>query len=162
MYGTKTVHFILKWMLTAMFVIALTGCTNSSEDKKAISEETSIMEVKQRTQDLIQALGAYTADQREEVIEKTQTALSELDQRIDALEARIDNDWDQMNKDSREKARANLKELRNQRSVVAEWSSRLETSSADAWEHTKKGFSDAYRNLSDAWEKSAKEFDTSK
>lgn len=122
----------------------------------------SIKEVKQKTQDLIQALGAYAADQRDEAIEKTKTGLDELDKRIDALETRIDNNWDQMNKAASEKARANLKALRKQRTEVAEWYGRLKTSSADAWEHMKKGFSDAYKKLSDTWEKSAKEFGVTK
>ena len=159
----KNNHSILMWMLTAMLVITLLGCTDSSVDKKAISEDkTSIKEVKQETQDLIQALGTYTADQRDEAIEITKTALDELDKRIDALETRIDNNWDQMNKAAREKARANLKALRKQGTEVAEWYGRLETSSADAWEQMKIGFSDAYKNLSDAWEKSEKEFGTNK
>ncbi|MDA3821174.1 MAG: hypothetical protein PF450_00990 [Bacteroidales bacterium] len=149
----KTNHSILRWMLTAMIVITLIGCTDSSENKKAISEDkTSINEVKQEMQDFIQALGTYTANQRDEAIESTKTALDELDKRIDALETRIDNNWDQMNKVAQEKARANLKALRKQRTEVGVWYSKLETSSANAWEHTKKGFSDAYKNLSDAWE----------
>jgi len=152
----KTNHSIVTWMLTAMLITTVIGCTDSLEDK------TSMKEVKQETQDLIQALGAYTADQREEVIERTKTALDELDKRIDALETRIDNNWDQMNEASREKARANLKTLREQQTEVSEWYSRLETSSADAWEHTKKGLSDAYKNLRDASEKSEKEFGTNK
>jgi hypothetical protein len=148
-------------MLTAMLLIVLISCTDSSEDKKAISEDkTSIKEVKQETQDLIQTLGSYTADQRDEAIVKTKMAVDELDKRIDALETRIDNNWDHMNKAAREKALANMKELRKQRTEVAEWYGRLETSSADAWEHMKKGFSDAYKNLIDAWEESEKEFDT--
>jgi hypothetical protein len=34
----------------------------------------------------------------------------------------------------------------------------MRSSSTDAWEHMKKGFSDAYQSLYDAWEKSVKEF----
>jgi hypothetical protein len=34
----------------------------------------------------------------------------------------------------------------------------MKTSSADAWDHIKNGFSDAYKALADAWEKSEKEF----
>ena len=67
-----------------------------------------------------------------------------------------------MNKAAREKARANLKALRKQRNEVAEWYGGLKASSADAWEHMKKGFSDAYKSLGDAWEKSAQEFGTNK
>lgn len=129
---------------------------------KSSEEKTSIKEVKQETQDLIQALGAYTADQRDEAVQRAKTALNNLDKRIDALEKRIDDNWDQMNKAAREKARANLKALRKQRNEVAEWYGSLKTSSAGAWEHIKKGFSDAYKALGDAWEKSAKEFGTNK
>jgi len=153
---TKTYCSVLTWMLTAMLVVTMIGCTNSSEDK------TSTKEVKQETQDLIQALGDYTADQREEAIERTKTALDKLDKRINALETHIDNNWDQMNDAAREKARAKLKALRKQRTEVSEWYDRLKTSSADVWEHTKKGFSDAYKNLSDAWEKAENEFGTNK
>src|SRR6056297_676879 len=139
----RTNRFILTWMLTAMLVISLIGCTDSSEDNKVVSEDnkvvsednkvvsednkvvsedkTSIEGVKQETQDLIQALGDYTADQQDEAIEKTKTALDKLDKHIAALETRIDDNWDQMNKAAREKARANLQALRKQRTEVAEW-----------------------------------------
>jgi septal ring factor EnvC (AmiA/AmiB activator) len=157
----KTNHPILTRILTAILLVTLLACTDSSEDRKAMSEDkTSIKEVKQETQDLIKALGTYTADQRGEAIERTKKALNELDKRIDALETRIDNNWNQMKKAARERARANMRGLRKQRNEVAEWYGRLETSSADAWEHMKKGFSNAYKNLSDAWEKSEKEFGT--
>jgi TolA-binding protein len=126
------------------------------------SEKTSIEEVKQETQDLIQTIKAYTADQRDEAIQKTKSALENLDKRIDSLETRIVNNWDNMNKAAREKARAKLKDLRKQRIKVAEWYGGLKSSSVDAWEHMKKGFSDAYEAFSDAWEKAEKEFDSNK
>ena len=149
--------------LSAMLVITLTGCTDSSAAKKAISEDnTSIKEVKQETQDLVKALGAYTAGQRDKAVQKAKTALNNMDKRIDVLEKRIDDNWDQMNKAAREKARTNLKTLRKQRTEAAEWYGSLKASSAGAWEHTKKGFSEAYKALGDAWERSANEFDANK
>lgn len=150
-------------MLIAILAITLTYCADSSKDKKAIKEDkTSKKEVKQEAQDLIQALEAYTADQRDEAVQKGQTALDNLGERIDALEKSIEDNWDQMDKTAREKARANLEALRKQRSEVAEWYDNMKTSSADTWDHTKKGFSDAYKALEDAWEKSAKEFGANK
>ena len=126
------------------------------------SEKTSIEEVKQETQDLIQTIKAYTADQRDEAIQKTKSALENLDKRIDSLETRIDNNWDNTNKTAREKVRLNLKALRKQRIKVAEWYGSLKNSSADAWGHMKKGFSDAYKALYDAWEKSEQAFRSEK
>lgn len=151
----KTNYYSM-FMLIALLVITLPGCSDSSEDK------TSIKEVKQETQDLIQSLGAYTADQRDEAVQRAKTALDNLDERIDALETRIDDNWDQMNKATRDKARASQKALRKQRTEVAEWYGGLKTSSADTWGHMKKGFSDAYKALGDAWEKSVKEFGSKK
>jgi hypothetical protein len=78
----------------------------------------------------------------------------------DALESRVDNEWDQMTQTAREKARANLKTLRQQRNELAEWYGSFKNSSAGAWEQMKKGFSDAYQAMSDAWEKAQSEFDS--
>jgi len=154
MKNTKTRFFI--FILMVILVIAPLCYAEKSTDK------TSIEEVKQETQDLIQALGAYTADQRDEAVQKARTALHNLDERIDALEKRIDDNWDQMNKAARDKARANLKALRKQQNKVAEWYGGLKASSASAWEHTKKGFSDAYKALGDGCNNTAKKFGTNK
>ena len=147
--------------VSIFFLIILFGIAPLSHAETS-SEKTSIEEVKQETQDLIQTIKAYTADQRDEAIQKTKSALENLDKRIDSLETRIDNSWDNMNKAAREKARANLKYLRKQRIKVAEWYGGLKSSSVDAWEHMKKGFSDAYEAFSDAWEKAEKEFGSGK
>jgi len=65
-----------------------------------------------------------------------------------------------MNKAAREKARDSLKALHKQRTKVAEWYGSMKSSSADAWKHMKQGFSDAFKALYNAWEKSEKEFST--
>ncbi len=38
----------------------------------------------------------------------------------------------------------------------------MKNSSADAWEHVKKGFTDSYAALQNAWEKAQNEFDNKK
>jgi len=150
----KTLTFI--FMLIAMLGIAPLCYADKS------SEKTSIEDIRQETQELIQALKSYTADQRDEAIQKSKRALENLDRRIDALETRVDNNWDKMDKAAREKARNSLKEVRKQRTRVAEWYGSLKSSSEDAWAHMKKGFSDAYNALYDAWEKSEEEFSSGK
>ena len=124
------------------------------------SDKASINEVKQETHELIQALESYSAAQRDEAIQKSKAALDNLDKRIEALETRIDNNWDTMNETARQKARASLKSLRQQRIQVAEWYGSFKSSSDDAWEQMKKGFSNAYSAISDAWEKAEKEFES--
>jgi predicted PurR-regulated permease PerM len=147
---------IFTLILIAMFVIIPMSWAESSSDK------SSLEDIRQETQDLIEALKTYSIDQRDEVVRKAKATLDNLDNRIDTLETRVDNNWDKMDKAAREKARAALRALRKQRNRVAEGYGSLKSSSADAWEHMKKGFSDAYQKLYDAWEKTEKEFESKK
>lgn len=121
------------------------------------SGETSIEDVKQKTQSLLETLKNYTAEQRDEAMQKSKAALDNMDKRIEALETHVYNNWDKMDKAAREKSRDSLAALRRQRTQVAEWYGSLKNSSSDAWGNMKKGFSDAYSALHDAWEKSEKE-----
>ena len=52
-----------------------------------------------------------------------------------------------MNEATRKEACENLRALRKQGSQVAEWYGNMKTSSANAWDHMKNGFSDAYKTL---------------
>jgi len=151
----------MKFNISAIVLIGILGITPMCYAETS-TEKTSIKKVKQETQNLLQTLDAYTADQKDEAIRKTKTALDKLDKRIDALEARVDESWDKMDKDAREKSRDSLKALRKQRNVVAEWYGSLKSSTENSWEHMKKGFSDAYKALNDAWGKSENEFGSNK
>ncbi|WP_446008468.1 hypothetical protein [Candidatus Electrothrix sp.] len=122
------------------------------------NSNTSMEEVKKESQDLLKTIGSYTADKKEEALEKTKEGLTKLDKRINALEKSVDKNWDTMSKAARKKSRENLRELRKQRNQVAQWYGSMKASSADAWDHMKEGFSDAYKALENAWEKSEKEF----
>lgn len=124
------------------------------------NDTVTAQEVKKETKELIDTLQQYTVDQRDQALKEADQALKKVDGRIDALESRVDNEWDQMSQAAREKARANLKALRQQRNELAEWYGSFKNSSAGAWEQMKKGFSDAYQAMSDAWEKAKSEFDT--
>jgi DNA anti-recombination protein RmuC len=150
----------MKSQKNALFAIVLIGmvgftplCYGENSEEKTTAEE-----VRKETEDLLQTLNAYAADQRDEAVDRTKAGLDDLDRRIDALEREVDESWDTMDKAAREKARAALKELHRQRTEVAEWYGGLKNSTGEAWDHMKKGFSDAYQDLSDAWEKSEKEF----
>lgn len=140
--------------IMAVILGSLPICHAESPDDK-----TSAEDIKQETQDLLKALNSYTADQKDEAINKTKDALNSLDKRIDELEGNINKAWDKMDRAAREKARDSLKALRKQQARVAEWYNRLKSSSGDAWDIIKKGFSDAYKSLDDAWNKLKKELD---
>jgi TolA-binding protein len=144
-------------MLTIIAVMTL--CFMPVAQAQSGNDAVTAQDVKKETQDLINTLQQYTADQRDQAVKEADQALKKLDGRIDELESRVDNNWDKMNQAARQKARANLKTLRQQRNELAEWYGSFKNSSADAWEQMKKGFSDAYQTMSDSWEKAKSEYD---
>jgi len=146
------------WVFVVIAMLGIPPLCNADSS----SNKTSIEQVKKEAHDFIQVLKSYTADHRDEAIQKTKAALDNLDKRIDVLEKRIEKNWDKMDKAARKDARASLDALRKRRAQVAEWYDSLKNSSVDAWGHMKKGFSDAYGSLYDAWEKSEKEFGSDK
>jgi len=140
--------------------------TKNADNQKPVTEqtteETTLKNVKQEVKEAAQAMKAYSFDQRDKAINNTKAALDKLDKRIDELEKEADKNWDNMNQAARNKTRNTLKALRKQRTELAEWYGSLKNSSAGAWDEVKKGFSDAYTSLHNAWEKAEKEFKSNK
>ena len=148
-----------RYRLTTSLIIPLlaTFAMSSPVFSAAASETTSAEDIKQETAELLEALKAYGTEQRDAAVEQSRAALENLDQRIDALETRMLDQWDEMDQATRSRMRASLQALREQRTHVAEWYGSLKSSSADAWGQIKQGFSEAYRTLSEDWQKSETE-----
>jgi hypothetical protein len=117
-----------------------------------------VKEIKQETGDLLESLKSYTVEQRDEAIRKSAAAMENLDKRIETMAESIDQNWDALDQAGQKKARAAMRELRRERTLVAEWYGSLQNGSAEAWEFMKEGFSDAYRSLQKSWEKAEQEF----
>jgi len=117
----------------------------------------SAADVKQETVELLDALKSYGAAQRDEALQKSRAALDNIDRRIEALESKLFEQWDEMDQATREQARSSLQALREQRTQVAEWYGSMKSGSASAWGHVKQGFSEAYQALQEAWEKSERD-----
>lgn len=145
--------------LAIIMIAVFTLCFVPITQAKSGNETVTAQDVKTETKELIDTLQGYTADQRDQAIKEAEQAMKNVDARIDELESRVDKNWDKMSQAAREKARANLKALRQQRNELSEWYGSFKNSSTSAWEQMKKGFSDAYKALSDSWEKAKSEYD---
>jgi len=122
------------------------------------NDKTTATDVRHEVADTANAIKNYTADKRDEAARKAKAALDALDVRIHVLEARIDENWEKMDKAAREQARSTLDALHKQRVEAAEWYGGLKNSSTKAWGHMKSGFSDAYHALHSSWEKAEREY----
>lgn len=148
--------------LLALAVLAIAPPSFASQDQPSVhkSGKTTATNVPRDVENAAETIKDYTADKRDEAAKNAKAALDALDARIEAMEARIDKNWDKMDKTTREHARNTLDALRKQRLQAAEWYGGLKNSSVAAWEHMKKGFSDAYNSLRRASEKAERDYGT--
>ena len=136
----------------AVFAMTPASAALSPED------ETTIKDVRKETSDLLHSIQSYTAEQRDEALQEIEIAVLRLDNRIDALQAGLDERWDSMTRPARQQARETLKALQRQRIELAEWYGNLKGSSASAWKEIRQGFSRAYQDINKAWEKALQDF----
>lgn len=146
-------HVTLALLTVALLCPSVQHATAAQE-----SDKTTAKDVRREVGDAAGAIKDYSIEKRDEAAKNAKAALDELDVRIKATEAKIDKDWDKMDQAAREQARATLEALRKQRVQVAEWYGALKHSTAGAWKQMKKGFSDSYQSLKNAWEKAEREY----
>jgi len=129
---------------------------------QAATDKTTMQDVKKEMAETAETIKHYSADQRDEALNKAKAIMDDLDAKIDKLESSIHKQWGAMDQAARHKAQAALDRLKRQRKEMAESYNALQESTAGAWEHVKKGFADSYTDLHDAWQKAEKEFDRGK
>lgn len=121
-------------------------------------ERVSKKEVGQEVKEAVEAIKAYSADQKDEAVKKGKAVLDNLDVRIEQMESKIKKEWDQMGDSARNTAKTSLEGIKRQREKVAEWYGSLKQSSAGAWENTKKGFLESYQAVHESFDKVADKF----
>ena len=121
--------------------------------------KTTSGDVKQETAEAYHTMLNFTVEQRDEAIAVAREKLDKLDARIDNMQNSLDKRWHKMTDAAQEKQQAALKALREKRNEVAEWYGGLRHSSADAWDRVKKGFSDSYERLEQAFEGARRDFE---
>lgn len=130
----------------------------SPETVRAASDKATMGDVKKEVGEAAVAIKNYSVAQRDEAIAKAKTAMDDLDGKIEKLRSSIHRRWGKMDQAARRKAQTALNELKRQRKHMAESYGALQRSSSGAWEQMKKGFSDSYNDLHDAWQKAEQEF----
>jgi len=123
----------------------------ASRTKTDTHAETTLEGVEREMAELKEALAGYSAEQRDEAMERIDRMLETLDARIERLEGRMADRWSEMDEAARARTREALRLLRKRRSQVAEWYGGLKHSSAAAWEEVKAGFLRSYEVLQEAF-----------
>lgn len=119
---------------------------------------TDTQELRREWQEAIDALGSYSANQRDKAVERAESLMERMDARIARLERQMDEEWSSMSENARKERQEALQSLRRQRQQVAEWYGGMKHGSSDAWSEVRKGFSDAYGTLIDSFGRAADAF----
>lgn len=144
-------------LLPLLTIVLLSAVPQIYADMNS-DDKTTIEEIKQEASETTNVIKDYTVEKRDEAARNIKARLNSLDTRIQALEARVDKNWENMDQAARVRARSTLTVLREKRIRVAEWYGSMKNSSTEAWGHMKKGFSDSYSSLRNSWEKAEKEY----
>ncbi|MFW6114756.1 MAG: hypothetical protein ACOC6E_00505 [Thermodesulfobacteriota bacterium] len=149
----KTYMIILVVVLISLFTMGeMCFAVPKAED------ETTSKQVSKEVKEALEAVKQYSAEQRDEALNKVGIAIENLDARIADLEKRMEQKWDSMDQAAREKARDTLKSMRQKRNNLAEWYGGMKHSSSQAWKHVKEGFLKSYDALLGAYDKAKQEF----
>ena len=100
----------------------------------------------------------YSIEKKDKSVSEVKVALEKMDARMDRMQNQIANKWDEMDQASRDMAKEIMQALRKKRNELSEWYGGMKHSSADAWDHVKKGFVDGYEALAGAFDKAENEF----
>jgi chromosome segregation ATPase len=99
----------------------------------------------------MEAIAAYSAQERDQALAEARAAMTRLDAEIDRREEALRENWAEMSDATRETARNGLQDMRMARNRLSERYGALETGASGAWEELKTGFSGAWGAFSEAW-----------
>jgi len=119
--------------------------------------DATVEQLRQDIQSLDQDLDEFTTGRREQLMRDIEDVLASLDARIETLESRLQEEWNETDKLARAEAKTALAALRRERARVMEWYERMQVSADFTWESMKEGFNDAFSQLFDAWQDAEKD-----
>lgn len=140
----------LKTALAATAIAALGTLATAQETPPGL---TTSKEVRAEISEAMDAIGDYSAQQRDEALTRARYALQRFDAEIERREQVIRENWNAMSDEARETATETMQDLRSARNAVGESFGALQAGGADAWDELKTGLSDAWDALSTTWEK---------
>jgi hypothetical protein len=114
--------------------------------------------VRREGREAVDALRAYTFQNRGAAVERAQAVLATLDQEAAALEDRVDARWASMDAAARARVRTSLRKVATRRTEAAEWIGGLRHASQAAWGDVREGFQRSQATLGEALRQARTEF----
>jgi septal ring factor EnvC (AmiA/AmiB activator) len=110
-------------------------------------------DVKKETREAATAIGEYSVEQKDKAIAEAKELMQKLDKSMDDTESSMKENWHSLEESAKQNYELSKKEFKTQREELAGWVDKMQNSSAEAWDETKKGFAEAHDSLNSSWEK---------
>lgn len=140
----KIVYMLPLIVLSSTFLLSTVYAGNKNNN-------TSYEQVSNQASEFYEAIKKYSIDQKDKAVTEAEQTLDYLDNRIEKLEDKSEKRWNKLSNQGREQLQENLKNLRKQRTEVAEWYGGMKQSTKESWDYLKSGFMKSYKIMSDTW-----------
>jgi len=134
--------------LRAVAVTAAFAVPAAAQDHSAL---TTTDEVRAEISEAMNAIAAYSAQERDQALAEAREGLNRLDAEIERREQALRENWADMSDAARETAQARVQDLRDVRNRLGERYGALQAGASSAWDELKSGFSDAWNAFSESW-----------
>lgn len=142
-------------LFTVLLMVAVPAQSDSGEET---TEPDPSME--KEWNETMEALGSYTAEQRDSAVEAGRKTLDAMDERLEKMQAWTQKHWNSLSEETREERTEMLKAMREQRNEAAEWYGAMKHGTAEAWDSTKQGFITSYDKLQNAYHSAVDSFES--
>ncbi|HYB40502.1 MAG TPA: hypothetical protein VEL75_01965 [Candidatus Methylomirabilis sp.] len=116
-----------------------------------LAAQTSASDVKQKTSAALSAIGSYTVDKKDQAMAEGKKLVADMDRRMKELETQAA----QSNAETKAAAQQAMVELKQKHAKASQKLSDLGNATSASWDSVKSGFTDAYKDLADSFEKAA-------
>ena len=142
-------------------ILALTSGSVAAQNDSGNSTSADMPDfehMQKQAMELKQSVLTYGANQRQQLLNETEVALENFDQRIAELETTIAAREDELSRAAQRYANNLLETLQRQRNEFDDWITNLRTHSDTTWDVMMQGYSSAFDQFYNAWETLESEF----
>lgn len=116
------------------------------------SKSVDAADVRAEIAESVDAIGAYTAEQRDVAVAAAEKTLADIDNALDRFENSVRENWNELSEEAKAEARTAMENLRQERNKMAERIQALEGGANNTWDGLVEGVSDAWNDLEAVWE----------
>lgn len=118
------------------------------------TEPGTLEQLRTELSEAMEAVGAYSVEQRDEALAAARDALDRVDAEIERQEQALRENWAEMSEAAQDAARERLNDLRDARNRLAERFGALQAGADSAWDELTDGFGNAWDSFTDVWSQS--------